>query len=258
MKKKNTEPNKEDGTLQTPKIKSQESTEAPVVETKANSDALCVVIPYAKEFYSSDALKLAIRSWCEYFTDEVFKIAVIGDKESWFSDELLHVPMNFILPIKPDFHWSAVFRTLLVEDISDGFIFAEPDTFLVNPIGLSHIAINKTKGLDKEGIYDFETGLPFPMSKDILAILSDQHDGGFPNTDIANGYLRACKLTHPIQLDWKSDSWLLPVVSKQPDVKRFGDLLRKKCFMKAIGDGWSPFLKGCLEDMFPYKTIYEK
>lgn len=257
MKKKNTEP-KEDGTLQAPQVESQESAEAPVVETEEHTDTLCVVIPYAKEFYSSDALKLAIRSWCNFFTDENFKIAVIGDKEDWFSDKLIHVPMTMIPAVKTEFHWLVTFYALSYADIPDGIIFAEPDTFLVNPIGLSHIAINKTKGLDKYGFYDFETGLPFPVSKEILACLYEQMTDGIPNTDIANGYLRACKLTHPIQLDWKTDSWLLPVVNEKPNMNRFDELVAKKCFMKAIGDGWSPFLKGCLEDMFPYQSIYEK
>lgn len=257
MKKKITEQN-EDGTLQASQVESQESAEAPVAETKANSDALCVVIPFAKKYYSSDALKLAIRSWCENLIGLNFRMVVIGDKEDWFSDELLYVPMTVAHVSKVELHWQAACAALLVEGMSAGFVLAEPDTFVVNKIGYAHLILPKCKGIDTDGLINYSTGLPIRIFQEELVDFVEDLGDDVPNADFFNAFQRFASLTYPIELDWKYDVWLLPVVSKQPDVKRFENLVSKKCFMKAIDAGWSPFLEGFLEDMFPYKTIYEK
>ena len=64
-----------------------------MVENQSCEKKLCVVIPYYKAVHQPMALLCAIRSLCDHLLAD-FKVVVIGDKEDWFSPELVHVPSS--------------------------------------------------------------------------------------------------------------------------------------------------------------------
>lgn len=52
-----------------------------------------VVILHKKTKDGGESLRFAIRSWQKYYP-ELAKIAVVGDKEDWFVDNILHIPCD--------------------------------------------------------------------------------------------------------------------------------------------------------------------
>ena len=99
-----------------------------VAEAKQEDKKLCVVIPYSKTVHHPMALLYAIRSLCAYLLAD-FKVVVIGDKEDWFSPELVHVPSSLSSVDTDSIIDDAFAKVILVEGISGEFILMMPDTF---------------------------------------------------------------------------------------------------------------------------------
>lgn len=50
-----------------------------------------VIIPYLKSEAAGDELRYALRSWDQNFRED-FRVIVIGDREDWFSPDIVHIP----------------------------------------------------------------------------------------------------------------------------------------------------------------------
>lgn len=70
-------------------------------------------------------------------------------------------------------------------------------------------------------------------------------------------YFNSVNTAHPARLDWRTDPFLLPVVSKSPDEKLVNELLRNKVFMNNARSGYSPWLESFLSRRFPEKCVAE-
>ena len=225
-----------------------EKQESSVAEAKQTEKKLCVVIPYYKAIHQPMALLYAIRSLCAYLLAD-FKVVVIGDKEDWFSPELVHVPSS--LPaVDTDSIIDDVFaKVTLVEHISDEFILMMPDTFLLTPLSVSHMLISKAS----ESL-EFNTGLPFGV--DIKQVM--QYLTAMPDEPLTMEICQHCS-SHgrPVVVDWRKNEWLLPVVSANPNPTKFKELVDKRFFMRYSKEGWSGFLQDKLKVMYPNKSKYE-
>lgn len=222
--------------------------DASIAEAKQEEKKLCVVIPYSREAHWSDALLYTIRSLCAYLLAD-FRIVVIGDKEDWFSPELVHVPASFS-PVNMDSVIDAVVaKVTLEEKISGEFILMMPDTFLLNPLSVHHLMIPKVSESFK-----FDTGLPFMVDVKLVV----QYLTAAPDEPLTLEVCRKCS-THgrPVVVDWRRNEWLLPVVSSRPDAKKFAELADKRFFLRFSKEGWSEFLQAQLHEMFPLKSRYE-
>ena len=222
--------------------------ESSVAEAKQTEKKLCVVIPYYKAVHQPMALLCAIRSLCDHLLAD-FKVVVIGDKEDWFSPELVHVPSS--LPaVDTDSIIDDVFaKVTLVEHISDEFILMMPDTFLLTPLSVSHMLISKAS----ESL-EFNTGLPFGV--DIKQVM--QYLTAMPDEPLTMEICQHCS-SHgrPVVVDWRKNEWLLPVVSANPNPAKFKELVDKRFFMRYSKEGWSGFLQDKLKVMYPNKSKYE-
>lgn len=222
--------------------------ESSVAEAKQTEKKLCVVIPYYKVVHQPMALLCAIRSLCDHLLTD-FKVVVIGDKEDWFSPELVHVPSS--LPaVDTDSIIDDVFaKVTLVEHISDEFILMMPDTFLLTPLSVSHMLISKAS----ESL-EFNTGLPFGV--DIKQVM--QYLTAMPDEPLTMEICQHCS-SHgrPVVVDWRKNEWLLPVVSANPNPAKFEELVDKRFFMRYSKEGWSGFLQDKLKVMYPNKSKYE-
>ena len=222
--------------------------ETSVAEEKQILKKLCVVIPYCKAVHQPMALLCAIRSLCDHLLAD-FKVVVIGDKEDWFSPELVHVPSS--LPaVDTDSIIDDVFaKVTLVEHISDEFILMMPDTFLLTPLSVSHMLISKAS----ESL-EFNTGLPFGV--DIKQVM--QYLTAMPDEPLTMEICQHCS-SHgrPVVVDWRKNEWLLPVVSANPNPAKFKELVDKRFFMRYSKEGWSGFLQDKLKVMYPNKSKYE-
>ena len=70
-------------------------------------------------------------------------------------------------------------------------------------------------------------------------------------------YFNQVNIGHPARLDWRTDPFLLPVVSKSPDEKFVNELLKNKVFMNNARSGYSPWLESFLSRRFPDKCPCE-
>src|SRR5690606_3374506 len=62
----------------------------PVNDFKSD-EAITLVIPYLKSEAAGEELKYALRTWEANFEKKV-NLVIIGDKEDWFSDDVVHIP----------------------------------------------------------------------------------------------------------------------------------------------------------------------
>lgn len=222
--------------------------ETTVAEEKQILKKLCVVIPYCKAVHQPMALLCAIRSLCDHLLAD-FKVVVIGDKEDWFSPELVHVPSSLSAVDADSIIDDAFTKVTLVEHISDEFILMMPDTFLLTPLSVSHMLISKAS----ESL-EFNTGLPFGV--DIKQVM--QYLTAMPDEPLTMEICQHCS-SHgrPVVVDWLKNEWLLPVVSANPNPAKFEELVNKRFFMRYSKEGWSGFLQDKLKVMYPNKSKYE-
>ena len=225
-----------------------EKQESSVAEAKQTEKKLCVVIPYYKAVHQPMALLCAIRSLCDHLLAD-FKVVVIGDKEDWFSPELVHVPSSLPAVDTDSIIDDAFTKVTLVEHISDEFILMMPDTFLLTPLSVSHMLISKAS----ESL-EFNTGLPFGV--DIKQVM--QYLTAMPDEPLTMEICQHCS-SHgrPVVVDWRKNEWLLPVVSANPNPAKFEELVVKRLFMRYSKEGWSGFLQDKLKVMYPNKSKYE-
>ena len=226
----------------------KEKQDVSVAEAKQEDKKLCVVIPYSKTVHHPMALLYAIRSLCAYLLAD-FKVIVIGDKEDWFSPELVHVPAS-LSHIDVDSIIDDTFaKVTLVEGISGEFILMMPDTFLLNPLSPSHMFIPKVSDSFK-----FDTGLPFRV--DVPHVV--QYLTAMIDEPLTMESCQKCSAHgRPVVVDWRKNEWLLPMVSANPNPAKFEELVDKRFFMRYSKEGWSGFLQDKLKVMYPNKSKYE-
>ena len=226
----------------------KEKQDVSVAEAKQEDKKLCIVIPYSKAVHHPMALLYAIRSLCAYLLAD-FKVVVIGDKEDWFSPELVYVPSSLSSVDTDSIIDDAFAKVTLVEGISGEFILMMPDTFLLNPLSPSHMFIPKVSDSFK-----FDTGLPFRV--DVPHVV--QYLTAMIDEPLTMESCQKCSAHgRPVVVDWRKNEWLLPVVSSKPNPDKFADLADKRFFMHFSKEGWSEFLQKRLEVMYPKMSKYE-
>lgn len=219
-----------------------------VAEEKQALKKLCVVIPYCKAVHQPMALLYAIRSLCTYLLAD-FQVVVVGDKEDWFSPELVHVPASLSHVDIDSIIDDTFAKVTLVEGISEEFILMMPDTFLLNPLSASHMFIPKVSDSFK-----FDTGLPFRM--DVPHVV--QYLTAMIDEPLTMEVCQKCSAHgRPVVVDWRKNEWLLPVVSAKPNPEKYDELVDKRFFLRFSKDGWSEFLQNQLAVMYPKKSKYE-
>ena len=251
------------------------------MEQTAGSACLSVVIPYCKEYAQGNELLFAIRSWYKY-AKFPFRIVVIGDKEDWMDTEnltFIEMPRLSDIPSVDTMHklWMAFYA----EEVSDEFIWTNDDIYLVNPVSLPHILIPKVLGKLNPASYNghyraamertiellTETGLPLLNYGTHTPVVFEKSKLSFmlPNDDLQDKtgvlftslYFNQVNMGHPAYLNWRTDPFLLPVVSKSPDEKFVNELLKNKVFMNNARSGYSPWLESFLSRRFPDKCPCE-
>ena len=245
------------------------------MENTAGAQGVSVVIPYCKEYAQGNELLFALRSWYKYARFP-FRIIIIGDTEDWFDSEnltFIECPRVSDIPSVDTLHkmWTAVNSPA----VSDGFIWSNDDIYLMNYVTLPHILLPKVLGkldpasysghyraamqhtielLTEAGLPTLNYGTHTPMwfEKSKLRVLLPPDDiqakTGVLFTSL---YFNQVDIGHPVRLDWKTDPFLLPVVSKSPDEKYVNELLRNKVFLNNANSGYSPWLEKFLEKRFP-------
>ena len=251
------------------------------MEQTAGSACLSVVIPYCKEFAQGNELLFALRSWYKY-AKFPFRIVIIGDREDWMDTEnltFIECPRISDIPSVDTLHklWVALNHP----DVSERFIWSNDDIYLVNPVSLAHIELPKVLGKLNPASYNghyraamertinelTELGRPIlnygthtPVifeKKNFSGLLPEDLEQAKAGLLFTSVYFNLLNEVHPVRLDWRTDPFLLPVVSKSPDEKLVNELLRNKVFMNNARSGYSPWLESFLSRRFPDKCPCE-
>ena len=236
----------------------------------AGTECVSVVIPYCKEYAQGNELLFALRSWYQNAAEE------------WMDGEnltLIECPRCSDIPSVDTLHklWTAQESP----EVTGAFIWTNDDIYLMNPVGLDHIRIPKVLGplrpesysghyraamrhtmelLAESGLpaLNYGTHTPLWFEKERLAAFLPADDPkATEGTLFTSLYFNQCNTVHPVRLDWKTDPFLLPVVSREPDEKYVYRLLQNKVFMNNARSGYSPWLEKFLERRFPDKSPCE-
>lgn len=248
----------------------------------AGSDAcISVVIPYCKEYAQGNELLFAIRSWYKNARFP-FHIFVIGDYEDWMDGEnvtWIDCPRVSDIPSVDTLH--KLHEILTYTAVTEHFIWTNDDIYLMNPVSVPHIVLPKVLGpLNPKGynghyraamehtiemlteaglpLLNYGTHTPVMFKKSNLkALLPGDDVNAKTGVLFTSLYFNSVNTAHPARLDWRTDPFLLPVVSKAPDEKLVNELLRNKVFMNNARSGYSPWLESFLSRRFPDKCPCE-
>ena len=248
----------------------------------AGSDAcISVVIPYCKEYAQGNELLFAIRSWYKNARFP-FHIFVIGDYEDWMDGEnvtWIDCPRVSDIPSVDTLH--KLHEILTYTAVTEHFVWTNDDIYLMNPVSVPHIVLPKVLGpLNPKGynghyraamertiemlteaglpLLNYGTHTPVMFKKSNLkALLPGDDVNAKTGVLFTSLYFNSVNTAHPARLDWRTDPFLLPVVSKSPNEKLVNELLRNKVFMNNARSGYSPWLESFLSRRFPDKCPCE-
>lgn len=253
---------------------------SPVLEKKAQ-DHTTVVIPYCKEFAQGRELLFALRSWYEK-TCFPANLVIIGDREDWFGEEIFVIEHQRTSDNPQIDTMEKLKLAIESPEVTERFIWTNDDIYLVNRVSLAHIEIPKVLGelnpekfkgtyaenmsrtvmlLDKSGLPKLNYGTHTPVLfekfrlKDMLVHFPEAESGVLFSSLYFNFQPFPA---YPVVLDWKTDQFLLPIVSRNPNEQKAKELLQKKVFLNNTVSGHSAWLEKFLEQMFPEPSIFEE
>ncbi|KAA6349001.1 hypothetical protein EZS27_003601 [termite gut metagenome] len=252
------------------------------------TETVTIVIPYVKKFALGDELKYAIASWLRFFSTP-FNIVVIGDgeeEESLKNKEDGQAPIMLIAHActsdNPQVDLMEKLKMAIASpEVSERFIFAADDIYLVSPVMLPDIETLKITGIANEKSYTgikaenykrtaelleissypcYEAHLPVLFEKEKWIELFEIHpqlsEGGYFFTSVyfRHFYPRFV----PVTLNWNADIYLLPVHSGQPDEQVFRAILHRKKFLTTAKEGFSKWLRNQLACLYGRKKWIQK
>lgn len=254
--------------------------ELPVLEKKAQ-DHTTVVIPYCKEFAQGRELLFALRSWYNN-TRFPANLVIIGDCEDWFSEEVTVIEHQRTSDNPQIDTMEKLKLAIESPEVTKRFVWTNDDIYLVNGISLAHIEIPKVLGdlkpnqfkgvyannmsrtvmlLDKCGLpkLNYGTHTPVLFEKSKLVEMLERFPEAESGVLFSSLYFNSQAFpAYPVVLDWKTDQFLLPVISQKPDEQKAKELLQKKVFLNNTVSGHSAWLEKFLEQMFPEPSIFEE
>lgn len=254
--------------------------ELPVLEKKAQ-DHTTVVIPYCKEFAQGRELLFALRSWYNN-TRFPANLVIIGDREDWFSEEVTVIEHQRTSDNPQIDTMEKLKLAIESPEVTERFVWTNDDIYLVNGISLAHIEIPKVLGdlkpnqfkgvyannmsrtvmlLDKCGLpkLNYGTHTPVLFEKNKLVEMLDRFPEAESGVLFSSLYFNSQAFpAHPVVLDWKTDQFLLPVISQKTDEQKAKELLQRKVFLNNTVSGHSAWLEKFLEQMFPEPSIFEE
>lgn len=253
--------------------------ESPVLE-KQVQDHTTVVIPYCKEFAQGKELLFALRSW---YNNARFpaNLVIIGDREDWFYEEVTVIEHQRTSDNPQIDTMEKLKLAIESPEVTERFIWTNDDIYLVNRVSLAHIEIPKVLGelkpekfkgtyaenmsrtvmlLDKFGLpkLNYGTHTPVLFEKFRLKSMLERFPESESGVLFSSLYFNFQPFpAYPVVLDWETDQFLLPIVSRNPNEQKAKELLRRKVFLNNTVSGYSSWLENLLESMFPDPTIFE-
>lgn len=254
-------------------------------ETSLIPERVTVCIPYVKALAQGNELQLALRGWAENFKADM-NIVVIGDREDWMSD-LVHVIECERISTNPPL--DVVNKMMLAiksEEVTEKFIWANDDQYLISPCMLADFETLKYAGMLGETDFgstlyqknkartaalllknncstlDFSTHTPVVFEKEKLLEIINKFDlTAEPHlvTTIYFNYwfprFRPYASETPEALE--NDNLKVGVYRKGADLERLKKLMQYKKLVSNSESGWTPQLSEILNSYFSYTCRFE-
>lgn len=135
---------------------------------------------------------------------------------------------------------------------SERIILMTDGMMILNPVTLGDISV--VKAVNRGGVPDYNVQMPVLMHRSALEeLLKKALDDDRPYIDVVNEYFHGTlpEDYRPLLLgDWKTDPWVLPVISKNPPVERIKAFAEWKKFAAIGSQSWSDGLVKFLEERF--------
>lgn len=135
---------------------------------------------------------------------------------------------------------------------TERIVLMTANMIILNPVLLSDIALVKAKKVGDT--ITANTGMPVMVHKSALEVLlQESKEAEQPHIDVLDSYFPGTVPTGftPFILgDWKTDPFVLPVVSKNPSIEAISKYAEWKKFMHIGPDSWSEDLIVYLESRF--------
>lgn len=275
-------------TEETPEANEQPTAdqEEEILPEETAKPMVAIVIPYLKKKAQGNELLYAIRSIAKHFEQDDYMIVVIGDKEDWFGDDILHIDHTCIGDNPQADVIDKMKHILADERIPEGFVWSNDDIYFVKPTTLTDIQVLKVAGnliddgstslynrnrirtinlLKKHGCptKNFATHMPvFFLKEKMVEVFEGIPEMSSQGLLMSSLYFnlqfpKAPVVTH----DWKKDKWALRVVSKlatEEKKQAFRQLIKSKHFLNHSEAGYSALLMDWVARQFPEKSRFEK
>lgn len=263
-------------------------------EISPQDDRLSLVIPYLKSEASGEELKYALRSIEKNLKVDV-RVVIVGDKEDWFSPEIVHIPHEPYL-IKEDCDCPApsmvknpqadvthkLFTAIASGEVTGNFILSNDDIFLLGPTLLADIEVLKAFGtlekggkvggtynqnskrtanvLEKNGlpIHRYGTHTPMLLNAEELIEIIERYNA------LEKGYLLTSLYfnekypdARPLQVDGTAKDPILGSAYRSDIPKDLlENVFRSRKFLNCDSKGWTA-VKPLLETVFSKPSVYE-
>lgn len=254
-------------------------------KTLSAPERVTVCIPYVKGLAQGNELQLALRGWDLNFKEN-FDVVIIGDREDWMND-LVHVIECERFSTNPPLDVVNKMMLAIESDlVTEKFIWANDDQYLVSPCMLADFEILKCAGRLGEtnfgntlyqqnkartadlllssnlGTIDFSTHLPVVFEKQKLKEVIDKYnmteDPHLVTTIYHNYWFPGFV---PLRIDTpeatENDNVKVGVYRKGADLDRLQKLIPRKKVVSNSESGWSQKLSEILNSYFSFKCKFE-
>jgi hypothetical protein len=247
-----------------------------------------VCIPYVKEFAQGNELQLALRSYAKYFKEN-FNMVVIGDSEPWMNELVEVIECERIGKNPPIDIANKMLLAIESNLVSEKFIWANDDQYLVSPCMMADFEILKYTGQlqgqnfgsdlyqqNKKRTYeylkgndmptlDFSIHLPFVFEKQKLKTLIEELNLTEEAYLISSMYFNYFFPGYAPQLvdDAARTSLMysnikIGIYRQNPDMDLVLRLLPGKKFIANSQSGWNAAFSKFMNGLLPEKCLFEK
>jgi hypothetical protein len=253
---------------------------------KTRGDRITVVIPYVKQYAQGNELQLALRGWAENFKEN-FNIVIVGDREKWMDATVGVIDCPVIGQNPPLDIAKKLLKVIGSDLVTDKFIWANDDQYLISPCMLADFEFLKCSGKlvhkkfgstlyqhNKQrtfsilkslglGTWDFSTHTPIVYEKQKLQKLIDDFQLTKEPYLIATLYFnRWFEGFIPYMVESREaleyDNLKVGVYRKNADLDRLKNLMTKKKIVSNSESGYTEELSVILNKRFPVKCKFEK
>lgn len=150
-----------------------------------------------------------------------------------------------VLPLAPESTVEKILSEQLAEIGTERIVLMDDSMVILNPVTLADIAVIKA---DAE--HNYSPNMPCMMRKSILQQFIPFKQQELPHSTLVDAYFRNVEHDiRPIPVgDWKTNPWLLPVISINPPRKALEQYGTWKKFMFVSPQSWSDDLVSFIEE----------